>query len=215
MADVVAAALAVIAKAPEPGRTKTRLSPPLSPADACRVAWACLHDTLDAMAAVRVAARHVLVLDGPAGPWVPPGFEIVPQRGDGLAARLAAAFADLGDPTVVIAMDTPQVPSALLTDAVRIVAAGERAAALGPASDGGFWLIGLGRGVDPVAAFEGVPMSVDETGAAQLARLRALGLAPVLLPTLRDVDTIEDVWAVADEAPTSRLAALAGALRRA
>ena len=57
-------------------------------------------------------------------------------------------------------------------------------------------------------------MSVDVTGAAQLARLCALGLEPALLPTLRDVDTIDDVWAVADEAPTSRLAALACELER-
>ncbi len=68
----------MIAKEPVPGRVKTRLTPPFTPQEAARLAEAALADTLAAAAAAPVA-RRVLVLDGSPGPWVPPGFEVVPQ----------------------------------------------------------------------------------------------------------------------------------------
>ena len=95
-------ALLVIAKAPVAGRVKTRLTPPCSPADAAGLAAAALADTLAAVARSRRAARRVLVLDGEPGPWIPRGFDVLPQRGDGLAARLAAAFCDVGGPALLI-----------------------------------------------------------------------------------------------------------------
>ena len=85
-------------------------------------------------------------------------------------------------------------------------------AVLGPALDGGFWAIGLQRGCDPAAVFDGIPMSTPRTGAAQRARLAALGLDPVLLPTLRDLDDMEDLVAIAAAGPP-RLAALARLFR--
>jgi glycosyltransferase A (GT-A) superfamily protein (DUF2064 family) len=99
--------LLVIAKAPEPGRSKTRLCPPCSPEQAAALAEAALTDTLRAVAATP-ADERVLVLDGTPGDWLPEGFRVVPQRGDGLDERLAAAFADAGGPALLIGMDTPQ-----------------------------------------------------------------------------------------------------------
>jgi glycosyltransferase A (GT-A) superfamily protein (DUF2064 family) len=199
-----AAALMVIAKSPEPGRVKTRLSPPLDPAGAGRIALACLHDTIDAAEAAP-ARRHVLVLDGPPGPWLPPGWDVVPQWGSGLAARLANAFADVGPPAVVIAMDTPQVSPASLRRALSLTAE-DRVAPFGPARDGGFWAIGLPAGCRPEAVFAGIPMSTPDTGAAQLARLHALGLPVAFLEELRDIDDLDDLLAVATVGPP-RLAA--------
>ena len=197
-------ALVVIAKEPVPGRVKTRLTPPCSPAGAAALAAAALADTLAAVARTRRAGRRVLVLDGAPGPWVPRGFEVLPQRGDGLAARLAAAFADVGGPAFLIGMDTPQVTPAQLDDGLRAL---DRAdAAFAPALDGGYWAIGL-RKAD-ARVFDGVPMSRDDTGAVQRARLAILGLRTAILPPLRDVDTIEDARAVAREAPDGRFAAL-------
>jgi uncharacterized protein len=200
-------ALLVIAKAPVPGRVKTRLSPPCTPRQAADLAAAALADTLAAAARARRAARRVLVLDGEADGWVPDGFAVVPQRGEGLAARLAAAFEDAGGPAFLVGMDTPQVTPALLDAGL---AALERAdAAFGAALDGGYWGIGLRR-ADP-DAFRGVPMSEERTGAVQRARLAALNLRTAMLPPLRDVDTIADARAVAAEAPGTRFAsALAG-----
>src|SRR3954454_14382094 len=75
-----AVALAVIAKAPVPGRVKPRLCPPSTGTEAAELAAASLHDTLAAVAATP-APRRVLVLDGDPGDWVPSGFAVIAQRG--------------------------------------------------------------------------------------------------------------------------------------
>jgi uncharacterized protein len=202
-------ALIVLAKAPRAGRSKTRLCPPCTPREAAALARAALADTLDAVRATP-AARRVLALDGPVGNWLPDGFEVVAQRGRGLDERLAAAFEDVGGAGLLIGMDTPQVTPADLADALARLAAPGNDAVLGPARDGGYWAIGL-REPDR-RAFLGVPMSTGHTGAAQHARLRALGLSVELLAALRDVDRIADARAVAALAPAGRFArALASA----
>jgi uncharacterized protein len=202
----VTPALLVIAKEPVAGRVKTRLCPPCTPEQAARLARAALEDTLAACDRAAGGARRVLVLAGRPGPWLPPGWDVVPQRGSGLAARLAAAFADAGGPAFLVGMDTPQVaPSAL---AAGLAALQHADAAFGPAADGGYWAIGL-REPDP-AVFAGVPMSRVYTGAIQRARLAALGLRTVDLPPLRDVDDIAAARAVAAEAPGTRFAAALG-----
>jgi rSAM/selenodomain-associated transferase 1 len=196
-------ALVVLAKAPRPGRSKTRLCPPCTPQDAATLARAALADTLDAVLATP-ASRRGLVLDGPAGDWLPAGFEVVAQRGDGLDERLAHAFADVGGPALLVGMDTPQVTPADLADGLERLMAPGIDAVLGPAADGGYWAIGL-REARP-RAFLGVPMSTARTGRAQHARLRRLGLRVALLPALRDVDRIADARAVAALAPAGRFA---------
>ncbi|MGX1562810.1 TIGR04282 family arsenosugar biosynthesis glycosyltransferase [Streptomyces sp. NPDC055506] len=191
--------LLVIAKEPLPGRVKTRLTPPFTPGQAAELAEAALADTLHAVAATP-ASRRVLVLDGTPGPWLPPGFDIVPQGAGGLDERLANAFARYTGPALLIGMDTPQVTPELLT-----VDFGEGDAWFGPAEDGGFWALGL-AGPDP-ALLRGVPMSTPETGAVQRERLVAAGLRVRDLPRLRDVDTAADAEAVAALAPHGRFAA--------
>ena len=190
---LVAPALIVIAKAPVPGRVKTRLTPPCTPVQAAALACAALQDTLDAAARTARAGRRVIVLDGEPGAWVPAGFEVIAQRGDGLAERLAAAFEDVGEAALLVGMDTPQVTPALLDAGLAGVAEGD--SAFGAALDGGYWAIGL-RTPD-AAVFADVPMSMARTGAVQRARLAILGLRPAILPPLRDIDTIDDAFAVA------------------
>jgi len=191
----------VIAKQPAPGRVKTRLVPPCSHEQAALLAEAALADTLLTVLLVP-ARRRILVLDGSPGPWLPPGFEVVPQCGGPLDERLAAAFAAADGPALLIGMDTPQVSPGLLT------ADWQGADALfGPAADGGFWALGL-RVPDP-GLLRGVPMSTPATGAIQRARLLAAGLRVADLPQLRDVDTAADAVAVACQAPRSRFAARA------
>lgn len=207
-------ALMIIAKTPEPGRVKTRLSPPLTPDGACEVAWACLLDTL-AVAANVPAQRHVLVLDGTPGPWIPPGFDVIAQRGDGLAGRLAAAFQDVFSSGstfgLVIAMDTPQLETSVLHEALDTLAR-RGVAVLGPAADGGFWAIGLQDDLDPVSVFADIPMSTPQTGAFQERRLRTLGCALSLLPVLRDIDDVADLVAVSTLVPQRRIAQVARAV---
>src|ERR1700712_3664912 len=110
---LVAPALLVIAKAPVPGRVKPRLTPPCTPDQAALLARAALEDTLAAALGAQRATRRVLALDGTPGEWLPDGFEVIAQRGDGLADRLAPPFADVGEPGFLVGMDTPQLTPAL------------------------------------------------------------------------------------------------------
>ncbi|GAA0561459.1 hypothetical protein GCM10010390_74780 [Streptomyces mordarskii] len=203
--------LLVIAKEPVPGRVKTRLTPPYTPAEAASLAEACLSDTLHAALAMP-AGRRVLVLDGRPGPWLPPGFEVVPQCDGGLDERLAAAFAACRGAALLIGMDTPQVTPALLAPALHPNGWHDCDAWFGPAADGGFWALGLAQ-PDP-GLLRGVPMSTATTGAAQRRRLTDAGLRVRDLPMLRDVDTAEDAARVAADAPGGRFARTLARLSR-
>ena len=194
--------LLVLAKSPRPGRVKTRLSPALTPVQAAALALACLRDSLDAVVATP-ARRRVLVLDGPAGPWVPAGIEVRSQARGSLDQRIAAALGLAEGPALLIGMDTPQVSPALLDVDWSAVSA-----ALGLAEDGGFWALGLREpGPSLVAAVTlGVPMSTAATGREQYRRLLAAGLSVAQLPVLRDVDRPADGEVVAALVPGSRFA---------
>ena len=193
--------LVVLAKAPLPGRVKTRLCPPYTPAQAAGLAGAALRDTLDAC----LGTRHpcVLALDGAPPTWLPAAVTVVAQPEGGLDERLAAAFtAGGGGPVVLVGMDTPQVTSAQLDAAARA----PTDAVFGPAHDGGWWLLGLRR-PDP-GLLLGVPTSTPRTGAIQRRRLADAGLSITELGRLRDVDTARDAADVARAAPSTRFARL-------
>jgi uncharacterized protein len=208
----------VLAKAPEPGRVKTRLCPPATPGEAADLAAASLLDTLDAVAGVP-GATPVVMLTGRLARAVRAtelsaalqGFRVLPQRGRGLGERIAAAHADTaalvpGVPTLQLGMDTPQADAALLGACLDRLRAPGTDAVLGPAADGGWWVLGLR---DPLAArlVVEVPTSRDDTGERTLRALRNAGLCVGLLPELTDVDTAADAVAVAAAAPDGRFAA--------
>jgi rSAM/selenodomain-associated transferase 1 len=215
-AQVLAAQVVVIAKEPVPGRVKTRLTPPFTPVEAAALAEAALADTLATVAAAGMA-RRVLALQGAPGRWLPPGFDVIPQRGAGLDERIAAALADTyaawPAPVLLIGMDTPQVTPELLVQAAEPLVSGTADATFGPAEDGGFWLLGL-REIDPALVL-GVPMSRADTGSLQLTRLTGAGLRVRLAPVLTDVDTAAEAERVAAAVPGSRFAACLAAVRGA
>lgn len=137
----------VVAKAPEPGKAKTRLAKTVGDRIAADIAAAALLDTLDAVAATPVAAR-VVALTGDLDAASSSAeirrrldtFTVIAQRGDGFADRLANAHADAGAgspglPVLQIGMDTPQVTTDLLTACARTLLGAP--AVLGPACDGG------------------------------------------------------------------------------
>lgn len=200
--------LVVLAKEPLPGRVKTRLHPHLSFADAAVLAGAALADTIDAIDATP-AARHVLAFDGDARPWLRPGWSWHVQPSGGLDGRLVAALEASGPgPSLLVGMDTPQ----LRPDQLRTFDPARYDACLGPAADGGYWAIGFADTARARRAITGVPMSSATTGAAQLARLRTLGLRVQLLDELVDVDTVAELETVAGAAPRSRFARAVAAL---
>lgn len=203
--------LVVIAKAPVPGTVKTRLCPPYTLEQAAALAAASVADLIAAVTATP-AARRVLLVDGhhPA----PPGWEVLAQRGEGLAARLAHAYQDLARPghaTLIVAGDTPQASPAMLASAAACLHGEPVDAVFGPTDDGGFWALGLR---DPAHGelLLGVPMSTATTGERTLAALRAHGLRVGLLPRLRDVDTAGDAAAVASAYPHTGFAAAVRAI---
>jgi uncharacterized protein len=199
--------LLVITKAPVPGRSKTRLSPPCTPDQAAAVAAAAVGDTLDVVRATPVQ-RRVVALDGEPLDLDLSGCVVVPQADGDLGTRLAHAFADAmtppdGElPTLLIGMDTPQVTPELLTDALdRLVAAGPGTAVLGTAPDGGWWALGVHS---PVATLvlPAVPMSRDDTAVLTRAALEEAGLTVLDLPQLTDIDHFPDAVSVAAECPS-------------
>jgi rSAM/selenodomain-associated transferase 1 len=206
------AQLVVIAKAPRAGFVKTRLCPPYTPRQAAELAAAALSDTLGTVAKVSargVIAGAVLALDGHPGLVdIPDCFDVVAQVVGGLDSRLAGAFDDAylirRAPMLLIGMDTPQVTESDLADACGFLLADGVDAVMGPATDGGFWALGL-RAPDPRLLLD-VPMSTSRTGEAQLDRLRAFGLRVALLAELRDVDDAAGADSVAVLAPESRFA---------
>lgn len=199
----------VIAKAPVPGQVKTRLSPPCTPEQAAEVAAAALADTLAAVAEVAriTGARRVLLLDGDRQAWMPTAFDVVAQRGAGLEQRLCNGFLDLG-PGVIVGMETPHVAAAL---AAAVVAARRGVDSIGLATDGGYWMIGLCAASVAIAheLFDGIPMSSTHTGLAQLRRLQTHGRQVRLLPMARDLDTFDDLQAVAESGRNGSLATVA------
>ncbi len=211
--SVLPVTLLVVAKAPEPGRAKTRLAATVGDRAAAEIAAAALLDTLDAVAAAPVAARVVALagdLDAAANAAEIrqrlESFTVIPQRGEDFADRLANAHADAscGSPVLQIGMDTPQVSADLLAGCARRLL--DAPAVLGPARDGGWWVLGVG---EPAMAecLRTVPMSVPETGDLTLKALRDNGIDVATVQALTDVDVVDDVAVVRDAcAPASRFA---------
>jgi len=198
--------LLVITKAPVPGKSKTRLSPPCSPEQAAAIAAAAVGDTLDAVRGTPVQ-RRVVALDGAPGELDLTGCVVVPQVDGDLGTRLAHAFADAmeppdGDlPTLLIGMDTPQVTPELLADCLaRLVAAGPGTAVLGTAPDGGWWALGVHAAVAALV-LPGVPMSREDTAVLTRAALEQAGLTVLDLPQLTDIDHFPDALSVAALCP--------------
>ncbi|MEQ4209084.1 DUF2064 domain-containing protein [Actinopolymorpha sp. B17G11] len=213
----------VVAKAPEAGRVKTRLTPIATPVEAADIAAAALLDTLDAVHAT--GAVVIVALAGDLDRTLR-GREIrsqlargvvLSQRGDSFGDRLANAHLDAREihpygPILQIGGDTPQVTPELLSQAADRLRNREVDGVLGPAADGGWWAIGL-RTAKHADTLRTVPMSRSDTGARTLAALRTLGIRITTLPQLRDVDTVEDAVATAAQIPGSRFARAVATLR--
>jgi hypothetical protein len=190
-------ALAIMAKAPRPGRVKTRLSPPLTLAESAALNIAFLRDTAANLAAV---ASHspaaCVVVYTPVGDesafdgLLPSGFALLQQRGDGFGERLRFAAQDLlalGFASVcLIDSDSPTVPRIAFEQAVEALSRPGDRLALGPSDDGGYYLVGL-KHAHP-GLFEGIAWSTATVFAQTRTQARSIGLDLVELPRWYDVD---------------------------
>lgn len=202
----------VVAKAPVPGAVKTRLAATVGASAAAELAAVALLDTLDALEEAYGAGRCHLSLAGDLGE-ARRGQEIAdrlrswtvhPQRGDGLGDRLARAHLDAGGigcrPVVQVGMDTPQLRPHLLREVADRVTRGGHDAVVGPAYDGGWWVLAL-RDVRHARVLTSVPMSAPHTYAETVRALRGAGARVDRAIRLRDVDTEADAHAVAVDHP--------------
>jgi glycosyltransferase A (GT-A) superfamily protein (DUF2064 family) len=192
--------VAVMAKECLPGRVKTRLSPPLTPAGAAELAQLSLTRTLDTVRGLP-ASHRLLVMEGTPRSQDAKGFTVVGQGPGMLDERLAAVCDFAAGPLLIIGMDTPQLSRehlAMLLDDWAAPAPAHHAW-LGLAADGGFWAVALLRPLGSLV--RGVPMSTNMTGARQLNRLALHGLSTGLLPVLRDMDFFADAVGIAGGIP--------------
>ena len=209
-------ALVVIAKDPAAGQAKTRLAAALGPRGAAHLAAAMLRDTVQAVA--RVDAAHWLCFAPSEArermAALAPGFGLLPQRGGGLGDRLAACLEELlergADKVAIVAADTPHLPLTAYEAGLALL--DEVDVTLGPALDGGYYLIGARRPAPEL--FAGVPMGTGAVLEATLERARHAGLRVRLLPPARDLDRVEDLAAALaagelDGCPHTRAAAAA------
>lgn len=185
-------ALLTVAKQPAPGRTKTRLTPPLSPTQAAALYECFLQDTLDLMRRVPQTQPVIAYLPQEAKSYffrLAPDFDCILQDGQDLGARLDNAlthYLQLGYRRVVIMnSDGPTLPVNYLTAAFEALA-GEADVVLGPSDDGGYYLLGLKRPAPRL--LRGVQMSTSTVFAETLALAKEEGLRVELLPTWYDVD---------------------------
>jgi hypothetical protein len=175
-----------------PGRVKTRLLSHLSPEQACAVHVAMIEDTA-ALSTDFPGPRRLLFSEEAAALDLPPGFEVGRQIPGDLGARLSAAltegFTAGAGKIVVLGSDSPHLPPERLTQALEALDAADLV--LGPAEDGGYYLIGLRR-FSP-AIFEGVewggPLAFEQTRRAA-ARI---GFSVALLQPFYDLDDWKDL----------------------
>lgn len=201
----------IMVKAPVPGQAKTRLAAHVGPDRAADLAAAALLDTLDLVEATFPGQRPVVALTGSLDRAARrdevsarlAACTVLAQRGDTFGQRLANAHADLpsGRAVLQIGMDTPHLDAKHLLIAAQDLQSHE--AVIGPAEDGGWWLLGL---ADPseAAALADVPMSRADTGERTMAALSHLD--PFVTVGTYDVDTHVEAERAATDAPTSRFA---------
>lgn len=206
-------ALIVFVKAPVPGRVKTRLCPPLKPAQAAGLHIALVKDSLASARAIPGARLEVFYEPSPEFPdlrWLGEAIAFRTQRGEDLGRRLDQAFAEVFDrgaaKAVAIGTDCPELGPSILREAFALLNRAD--VVLGPAADGGYYLIGL---KEPASfLFEGVSWSTPSVFRQTRERAELHRLTLAVLPTLSDVDTISDLETLAarGKAPKFTRAAL-------
>jgi len=191
------AAILVFVRAPEAGRVKTRLAASIGANAALRVYRRLAeHAAREALAVADAEVRvHFTPGDAEAAvrAWLGDGPALLPQADGDLGERMrdafAQAFADGHERVVIIGSDLPEMRADLLRRAISLL--DDHQAVVGPARDGGYYLLGLTRMVEGV--FDGIAWSTPGVLQATLQRLEAAGITPGLLEPLTDVDEVGDL----------------------
>jgi rSAM/selenodomain-associated transferase 1 len=188
--------LGIFVRIPESGTVKTRLVPPLADDDACALYEAFLRDLFCRLERLKKVAITVFVSGGdPSGlrDMAPERFVLVGQEGRDLGERMKNAFDSLldaeGDMAVIIGSDSPDLPLAFIKRA--FLKLKHKEIVLGPASDGGYYLIGLKRLVPRL--FDGVDWGTGSVLEETLRIVHEQGMSGGLLPLWYDVDDVDSL----------------------
>ena len=202
-------ALAVMTKAPQAGRVKTRLVPPLTPEEAAELNKCFLRDTAAAIsiacsrrpdahashseaptAACGIAVYTPVGAESAYSDILPADFSLLPQRGDKFGDRLYFAVEDLFtcgfDSVCLIDSDSPTVPAENFAEAVGLLRTSADRVVLGPSDDGGYYLIGVKKPHRQL--FEQIDWSTERVLDQTIQRATEIGIEVKLLPTGYDVD---------------------------
>ena len=207
--DNAQTALVIFAKAPIPGEVKTRLCPPLTPDEAATLHGSFVLDMLErsklAVAKLQLPFHRYLAC-APSSELV--FFKIMEERqdvrlldqvGEDLGQRMHNTFAQLFakgyKQVIIVGTDVPTLPLSVYQEALTLL--GRSDVALGPALDGGYYLIGLKQPAEKL--FTKVPWSTDQVLPVTQQNAKALGLSVGLTTAWRDVDTIEDLQSLITE----------------
>ena len=200
------AALVIFTKAPIPGEVKTRLCPPLTPDEAATLHGSFVLDMLErsktAVAKLKLPLDRYLACM-PSSTLVffkimeeRQSVKLIDQVGDDLGRRMQhtfeTMFAKHYQRVFIVGTDVPSLPLDHYTQALALLEKNDLV--LGPALDGGYYLIGLKRMAPDL--FVGIPWSTDRVLEMTQEKATTLGLKTALLPPWRDVDTIEDLRAL-------------------
>lgn len=207
---MAAESLILFAKPPLPGRVKTRLAQSLGDEGAARLYACFLRDAAETARALREMRPDVSLVcewalergesleELPLTDWLPGAFLHRAQTGADLGGRMAAALGRclaFGRRAALIGTDFPDLPHEVLHDAFENLESRDKPrVTLGPAADGGYYLIGMNRFSPEI--FTGIPWSTSGVLSRTLERADALGAGTSLLPEWRDVDDADDLEAL-------------------
>ncbi len=225
--EIRRAAVAIMCRSPIPGRVSTRLVPPLTHAQAAGLYGAFLSDIFNRIKSF-ITAQDTVMLE-PIAAYSPDegltgvaevtgsGVELVEQKGENLGQRMSNLFDTLFEkgfsPVVIIGSDSPDLPMEYITEAVELLKTAEpvrRQVVLGPATDGGYYLIALSNACREL--FEEVPWSTSKVLDSTLSRAEEAGIEVKLLNDWYDIDTPDDLILLKENRDAPRSAHFAATL---
>jgi hypothetical protein len=193
--------LAIFTRYPEPGQTKTRLIPELGPEKAAQLqADMTLHAvrTAHAVYDTQIQIRYTGADEKDVQDWLGDRDTLVDQGAGDLGQRMARTFEETFqdgiDHVVIVGIDSPDISPELLEGAFKQLQSFD--VVIGPAIDGGYYLIGLRKGISSealVSLFTDIDWGTEMVRSATLKKAAAFGLSVRLLPPLGDVDNPEDL----------------------
>jgi rSAM/selenodomain-associated transferase 1 len=191
--------LVVVAKAPVPGKVKTRFIPQLTSKEAVDLYRCFLQDRLTTINTLKGVDLALAYTPSNAREMFDPfsrnGIRLFPQRGKDLGERLnnifVEKFADGYDAVSIIDSDTPDLPQRTIEEAFKRLMSHQSDVVFGPCHDGGYYLVGM-RKPHP-ELFNEISWSTETVLSNTLGKAKKLGVKADLLPWWNDLDTFEDL----------------------